>query len=91
LHKASADDRPVFATMAYTGMRFGDVRDLRWAELQLKVGQHGKIFLKRGGSANTTMGKSNRMIHLLPDSIPSKIPCRPAWHKVHAVTHKVLH
>ena len=78
LENASAEDRPVFAIMAYTGMRFGEVRDLRWSDLQLNVGQHGKIFLKRGGSANTTKGKSNRMIPIdaelknILDTVPQK-------------------
>jgi integrase len=62
LNKSSQDDMPVFAIMAYMGMRFGEVRDLRWSDLHLAKGRFGQIYVKRGGSAKTTKGKANRVI-----------------------------
>ena len=67
LEKASPADRPVFALMAYTGMRFGEVRDLRWSDLHLDRGKFGQVFVKRGGSLNTTKGKANRIIPIHPE------------------------
>lgn len=41
--------RPIFATMAYTGMRFGEVRDLMWNHVQLRE-KGGAIRVYGGGS-----------------------------------------
>lgn len=53
--------RPRFATLAYTGMRFGELRDLRWADVRLDGPNGGFIHIKRGG-AQTTKGRNTRRI-----------------------------
>ena len=56
LQKADAFDQPVFAVMAYSGMRFGEVRDLCWTDLLLDQGRYGFVVVQRGGSAGKTKG-----------------------------------
>jgi len=41
--------RPVYATFAFTGMRFGEIRDLEWRDIELRD-DGGTIFVSRGGS-----------------------------------------
>ncbi|MGB7160675.1 MAG: site-specific integrase [Tepidisphaeraceae bacterium] len=41
--------KPIFATMAYTGLRFGEVRDLMWDHIQLRE-SGGTIRVYGGGS-----------------------------------------
>ena len=59
--------RPVFATMAYTGMRFGEVRDLRWTDIQFSQGASGFVIVQRGGSGRTTKNRKVRRIPLHPE------------------------
>lgn len=54
--------KPIVALMAYTGMRFGEVRDLRWSDLLLDQGPHGMVLVRRGGSDGQTKNKSMRRI-----------------------------
>jgi integrase len=62
LENADEHERPIYATFAFTGMRFGEVRDLRWSDISLRDGG-GNIFVRRGGSRQemTKSGK-NRAI-----------------------------
>ena len=59
-----ADDyhRPIFATFAFAGLRFGEVRDLRWSDLLLDRGDTGFIRVCRGGSRDTPKDKESRLI-----------------------------
>jgi integrase len=53
--------------MAYAGLRFGEVRDLRWQDLLLDRGTHGMIRVQLGGSAGTTTkGGRSRQIPIHP-------------------------
>lgn len=63
-----ADDyhRPIFAVMAYTGMRFGEVRDLRWEDLLLQNGKTGCIRVARGGSREMPKDRESRLIPIHP-------------------------
>jgi integrase len=49
LEHASGQDQAVFATMAYAGLRFGEVRDLQWDDVLLDDGTCGVIVVRRGG------------------------------------------
>lgn len=66
LDKADEHEAAIFATMAYTGMRFGEVRDLRPTDLLLDQGAHGFIVVQRGGSSGTTKGRRLRRIPIHP-------------------------
>ena len=61
-----ADDvlRPIFATMAYAGLRFGEVRDLTWASVVMPPDRPGFIIVQRGGSGQTTKSRKLRRVPL---------------------------
>lgn len=65
LEKASADERPIFATMAYAGLRFGEVRDLRWTDLLFEQAK-GFLVVQRGGSRDSTKSGRSRRIPMHP-------------------------
>lgn len=62
--------RAIFATMAYLGLRIGEVRDLRWEDVHFEAGLSGMVVVRRGGSrvgaAETTKGRKERRIPLHP-------------------------
>jgi integrase len=62
LRRAPVVDLPAYAFMAYAGLRIGEVRDLRWDDLLLDQGRHGVIFVRRGGSGDTTKSGRTRKI-----------------------------
>jgi integrase len=64
LAKADPHEARIFAVMAYTGMRFGEVRDLEWSDFDFAQGNHGWVIVRRGGSNNMTKGKRSRRIPL---------------------------
>jgi len=66
LESADQLERPVFALMAYAGLRFGEVRDLRWADLLTDKGRYGFLTVRRGGSRGTTKSKRIRVIPIHP-------------------------
>jgi integrase len=61
---ASADRHhaPIYAVMAYLGLRFGEVRDLRWSDFDFDQGDHGWVNISRGGSMERTKGRASRRI-----------------------------
>jgi len=63
-----ADDyhRPILATLAFAGLRFGEVRDLRWSDLLLGRGDTGFIRVSRGGSKDTPKDHESRLIPIHP-------------------------
>lgn len=76
LDNADPVSRPVYATLAYTGMRFGEVRDLQWSDIDLRGGG-GVIHVRRGGSRRDTTksGRSrqipiNRELHAVLSALP---------------------
>jgi hypothetical protein len=60
LARAKAEDRTVFAMMAYAGLRFGEARDLQWSDLRFDRGSGGFIHVLRGGSGGT---RRSRGVH----------------------------
>lgn len=66
LAAADAALKPIFAVMAYAGLRFGEVRDLQWSDIQFDQGAGGFIVVQRGGSGRTTKNKKIRRIPIHP-------------------------
>ena len=63
LEKADAHLKPLVATLAYAGLRFGEARDLFWTDLVLDNDSPGFIVVRRGGSSGkTTKGRRQRRI-----------------------------
>ena len=68
LEVAAAYLRPIIMYFAYTGSRFGEVRDLRWEDLLLDRGKNGFIRISRGGSrADTPKDKESRLVPIHAD------------------------
>ncbi len=67
---ASEEEKPLYATFAYTGMRFGEARDLRWSDIVFNE-NGGTIYIRRGGSRQdmTKSGKS-RALPISPELLP---------------------
>lgn len=51
LEKADEHMKPIIATMAYAGLRFGEVRDLAWAMVSFPADGPGHLTIRLGGSA----------------------------------------
>jgi integrase len=66
LKQADNHHRPIYAVMAYAGLRFGEVRDLLWQDVLLEQGQHGFIVVQRGGSDGRTKSGRIRRIPIHP-------------------------
>jgi integrase len=66
LDKADAHEGAIYAVLAYTGMRFGEARDLRWADVQLDQGVCGFLVVQRGGSTDATKSRRVRRIPINP-------------------------
>jgi len=66
------------AILAYTGMRVGELIQLRWEDVQLDVGDHGVVHICRGGSAELPKDREARTVPLHPraraalESLPRK-------------------
>jgi len=75
LQNASAYEMPMLATLAYAGLRVGELRDLRWEDVELD-GDRAVLHIRRGGSNNTTKGKAPRSIPIQPTlrAILEKLP-----------------
>jgi len=78
LTRAHPHERAIYTMMAFTGMRFGEIRDLRWTDLLLEEGSYGFVVIQRGGSGETTKGRRIRRIPIHPklrsaiDRLPRK-------------------
>lgn len=63
--------RTLWAMFAWTGMRFGEVRDLEWTDVLLDEGGHGVLVLNKGGSTgDTTKSGKARQVPIHPDLRP---------------------
>ena len=58
--------RTAFAILAYSGMRIGELEQLRWEDVQLQRGELGMFHIRRGGSADTTKTKDHRFVPVHP-------------------------
>lgn len=67
LTEADAHLKPILATMAYAGLRFGEVRDLTWSMVMLAADGPGHLVIRLGGSGDTTKTGRVRRIPLHPD------------------------
>ncbi|CAN5530611.1 hypothetical protein BH09PLA1_BH09PLA1_25170 [soil metagenome] len=77
LATADVHEAAMFACMAYLGLRFGEVRDLKWTDILWDVGNNGFVVIRRGGSRqDKTKSKRVRRIPMNPDLKPylAKIP-----------------
>ena len=71
LANADPHEAAIFATMAHLGLRFGEVRDLRWSDILWDQGASGFVVIRRGGSiSNRTKNKKIRRIPLNPGLKP---------------------
>ena len=81
LAKADPHEKAIFATLAYTGLRFGEVQQLRWPCVVLDDKGGGIINVERGGSGDTTKGKEARYVPIHEDLRPllDKLPRTHDW------------
>jgi integrase len=70
LERADAFERPLFATLAYTGVRIGEARDLLWQDVVLPPDRAGHILVRSGGSDGTTKNRKSRRIPIAPELRP---------------------
>jgi integrase len=72
--------RPIIMCFALTGMRLGEVRDLRWEDVVFGTGDEGQIVIRHGGSGEETKTKKIRRIPIHPalrpvlQALPRKAP-----------------
>ena len=66
LAKADSHLKPIVATLAYAGLRFGEMRDLLWSDLVLGNDNPGFIVVRRGGSTGKTKSKRLRRVPINP-------------------------
>ncbi len=64
IDKAAPLLRQKITFLAYTGCRFGELRDLQWSDLDFDSGKHGCVTIRRGGSSGLTKNKKSRRIPL---------------------------
>lgn len=58
--------RDMLLFLAFTGCRFGEVRDVEWSDIDFAAGAYGFVTIRRGGSDDKTKGKRSRRIPLHP-------------------------
>ncbi len=65
---AATDDaeRAAFATLAYAGLRVGELIQLQWPDVLFDRGDLGMFYIRRGGSMGTTKDKDHRFIPIHP-------------------------
>ena len=59
-------ERVAFATLAYAGLRIGELEQLQWADVQRDRGDLGMFYIRRGGSNGTTKDKDHRFVPIHP-------------------------
>jgi len=62
--------------LAFTGVRFGELRELRWEDIDLNRGTYGFVTIRRGGANDRTKGRRSRRIPLHPE-ISAMFKARP--------------
>ncbi len=72
---AEGQMRAIVTVLLYTGIRFGELRDLEWASLDFKA---KSIAIDKGGSGHTTKGRRGRAIPMHPvvEAALSSLPRR---------------
>jgi len=64
------EEKVAFATLAYAGLRIGELEQLRWSDMQTNRGQLGMFHIRRGGSNGTTKDKDDRFVPIHPQIRP---------------------
>ena len=59
-------EKAAFATLAYAGLRIGELEQLQWADRQFSRGDLGMFHIRRGGSNGTTKDKDHRFVPVHP-------------------------
>ena len=59
---ANTYERPIYMFMAYTGCRYGEVRDVLWTDIDFDRGSSGFVLISKGGSAGKTKDKESRRV-----------------------------
>jgi hypothetical protein len=54
------------ATLAYAGLRIGEVEQLQWADVLFDRGELGMFHVRRGGSSGSTKDKDHRFVPIHP-------------------------
>lgn len=67
LDRANPVLHPKLIVLAYTGLRFGELRDLRWTDVDYGSGTNGVLRIRRGGSTDSTKTRRSRRIPMHPD------------------------
>ena len=62
LELAEGRTHDAIAILAFTGLRVGELEQLRWSDVRLDLGETGKLHIRRGGSRETTKDKDARLI-----------------------------
>jgi integrase len=70
LANATPQQRPIFAAMAYLGLRVGEIIALRWEDVLFDRGETGFVHVRLGGSNGTTKGKKSRLVPIHPELRP---------------------
>lgn len=82
----TADDylRPMIVFLAFTGCRFGEMRDLLWEDVHLDANGHGVLDIRHGGSDGETKGRKSRRI-------PIHAELRPYLESMRRIDERVFH
>ncbi len=59
-------EKVAFATLAYAGLRIGELEQLQWVDVQLDRGDLGMFHIRLGGSGGTTKDKDHRFVPISP-------------------------
>jgi len=55
-------EKVAFATLAYAGLRIGELEQLRWVDVEFNSGELGMFHIRRGGSSGSTKDKDHRFV-----------------------------
>ncbi len=66
--RATGETRAAITILAYTGLRVGELEQLRWDDVRFDLGDLGKLCVRRGGSGETTKDKDDRLVPIHPNA-----------------------
>jgi integrase len=66
LSKTGGELHGAIAILAYSGMRIGELEQLRWSDVLLDRGELGVFHIRRGGSTGSTKDKEERFVPIHP-------------------------
>ena len=70
IHHTTGVEQAAFATLAYAGLRIGEVEQLRWTDVKMDHGELRMFHICRGGSNGTTKDKDSRFVPIHPRVCP---------------------